>query len=210
MNRVVNTPEQGRDYVWEAFVGLIQDDNEDWECLWGRPVEETDISVRAARAMKHATGHESVGLFKFGYMLYIVRTCTAYTLDDLAYVMSHDWDFPTDDPNLPDHVRDMMFFPCHLIEKTSNEELDEFLRNVCNPHEMPAEIQMFLEGYGPDETWSIPRKTILPIQIIEAVMCAEIWFSTQGELWQHFLLFYSGEVEFLANIDILIELAGTI
>lgn len=68
-----------------------------------------------------------------------------------------------------------MFFPCHLIEKTSNEELDEFLRNVCNPHEMPAEIQMFLEGYGPDETWSIPRKTILPIQIIEAVMCAEIW-----------------------------------
>ncbi|KAI0441443.1 hypothetical protein F4803DRAFT_523467 [Xylaria telfairii] len=69
----------------------------------------------------------------------------------------------------------MMFFPCHLVEKTSNEELDEFLRNVCNPRQMPAEVQMFLQGYGPDGTWSTPRKTILPIEVIEAVMCAEIW-----------------------------------
>ncbi|KAI8944172.1 hypothetical protein F4801DRAFT_245647 [Xylaria longipes] len=142
----------------------------------------------------------------------------------------------------------MVFFPCHLVTKTSNEELRNFMQNAPNPYQMPDELRMFLEGSGPDGTRSIPHTTFLPILVIEAVMCAEIWcvwasrqqspmpspeafmglfsptaaahvkglakrlrkVSTMEVLWDHFLLFYSGSVEFLANYDALKNLARAI
>ncbi|KAI0449880.1 hypothetical protein F5B21DRAFT_492847 [Xylaria acuta] len=145
------------------------------------PVEQANITTRAAKAMENATGHQSLELFKLGYMLYIVEKHTEYTLNDLADVMETDWCFPGDDfndPELPNHVRDLVFFPCNMAEETSRNEVHELLRNPHNLNQTPAVMRMFLNGPGPnetDETWSLPRKITLFPATIEAVLCAEIW-----------------------------------
>ncbi|KAI1741750.1 hypothetical protein F4680DRAFT_446754 [Xylaria scruposa] len=214
---------------------------------------KADITMIAARAMKHATGHEALDdtlrLFRLGYMLYIVKRRKKYTLETLADVLDPTWDFPGDDfkdPELPNRVQDMVFFPCHLIERTSNAAVEAFYNDDHNPHVMPDGVRRYLNGYNHDGKRSLPHRERLDISIIVSVMCAEIWcawasrnpstlppqkefmrlfgstdatnvklltnrlkrISKKDKLWEHLCLFYTADVEFLANPDALIDFAN--
>ncbi|KAI1758306.1 hypothetical protein F4782DRAFT_524998 [Xylaria castorea] len=245
---------QARDRVRNDFERWVQDDNADWEDLYNKSLEEADITMIAVRSMKHATGQAddftALRLFRLGYMLYIVRTHSAYTLDDLKDVIARDWNFPGDDfkdPNLPNTIRDMVFFPCSLVEQTGKDAIEAFFDDGHNPHVIPDEVQMYLYGFNPDGSGSFPRQSVLDIELTVATMCAETWctwasrnqcplppkraffelfgptaaagvqrltrrlrrVSENEKLWEHLCLFYS-DVAFLANTDVLTDLASNI
>ncbi|KAI0198519.1 hypothetical protein F4808DRAFT_254559 [Astrocystis sublimbata] len=178
-NQTVNPPNETRDNVRANFYELIQEDDMEFEDLLGISPDKLDISLRAARAMKHATGHESISLFRFGYMLYIVLTHDNFTLDDLRNVAARDWNLQGEDStdaDLPDKVRDMTFFPCYLAVSISYDRVSRYFEENLNPHATPAGVRLFLNECDQDENGDIPHDRMIPCPaIIVAVLCAEIW-----------------------------------
>ncbi|KAI1310733.1 hypothetical protein F5Y03DRAFT_345477 [Xylaria venustula] len=166
---------EGLDSGWPAFLAAAKaaDPNfEDYgiERLAG---DYAMLRSKIARAMKHATGHQSEELFKIGYMLSIIQERTTYTLGDLAHVISSSWVIPTGDLDLIDRVRDIISLPCSFAEELNQAG---FLRFVDRIDE-PLEIQNFLGRLDHVRTHprKSPRDLTLPISELKAILCAEIW-----------------------------------
>ncbi|KAI0429311.1 hypothetical protein F5Y09DRAFT_260745 [Xylaria sp. FL1042] len=166
---------EGLDGGWPAFLAAAKAADPNFESYGVERLasDYTMLRIKIAQAMKHATGHQSEELFKIGYILSIVQERTAYTIDDLAHVISNNWAMPTGDLDLIDRVRDIMFLPCNFAEVLSRSGFQDFVGHV----DEPIEVQNFLERLDHVRTHSqeFPRTPTLSLAEVKAVLCAEVW-----------------------------------
>ncbi|KAI1356225.1 hypothetical protein F5Y01DRAFT_268955 [Xylaria sp. FL0043] len=163
------------DSGWPAFLAAAKAADPNFESYGVERLaaDYAMLRTKVAQAMKHATGYESEELFKIGYILSIVQERIAYTIEDLAYVISNSWAMPTGDLDLIDRVRDTMSLPCNFAEELSRSGFQGFVNHV----DEAIEVQNFLEQLDHVRTHpqNSPRTSILSLTDVKAVLCAEIW-----------------------------------
>ncbi|KAI0966163.1 hypothetical protein F4678DRAFT_302395 [Xylaria arbuscula] len=167
--------EQGLNSGWPAFLAAAKAADPNFENYGIERLAGDYAMLRSkiARAMKHATGHQSEELFKIGYMLSIIQERTTYTLDDLAYILSSSWVIPTADLDLIDRVRDIILLPCNFAEELNQAGFLRFVNRI----DEPIEVQNFLGRLDHVRTHprGFPRDPTLSISEVTAILCAEIW-----------------------------------
>ncbi|KAI0908270.1 hypothetical protein F4823DRAFT_599964 [Ustulina deusta] len=168
------TDPEGLDSGWPAFLAAAQaaDPNFENYGVERLAADYAMLPIKIAKAMKHATGHQSEELFKIGYMLSIVQERTTYTLDDLTQVISNNWVMLTGDLDLIDRVKDIMALSCNFAEELSQSGFGDFVKHV----DEPMEVQSFLKRLDHIRTHpqGSPRAPTLSVSEAKAVLCAEV------------------------------------
>ncbi|TGJ81505.1 hypothetical protein E0Z10_g7265 [Xylaria hypoxylon] len=180
MNRadelIPTNPEEGLDSGWPAFLAAAKATDPNFEKNYGVKRLAADyamLPVKMAKAMEHATGHKSEELFKIGYMLLLVQERATYTLDDLAHVMSSNWNLLIDDLDLIDRVRDKMSLSCNFVEVLNRSRFRHFVKHLDNYNMVESFLERF-DYFKTDEP-EIPHAHTLTISGVKVVLCAEIW-----------------------------------
>ncbi|KAI0408279.1 hypothetical protein F4802DRAFT_594220 [Xylaria palmicola] len=130
------------------------------------------LYTAAALAMHQATGHASDELFRYAYMLYIVRDpTTQINLQSLAAVTSKDWKIEHSN-YVVEQVQNMAFLPCIFAETITRDEIETYLRYPFQMRDRSSEV---LQKINPGPLISANPPSLLDFSSIQAVLCAEIW-----------------------------------
>ncbi|KAF2963564.1 hypothetical protein GQX73_g10019 [Xylaria multiplex] len=177
-NLIAISLERGLDSGWPEFLAAAKAANPEFETNYGVERLAADYAVlpiKIAKAMGHATGHESQELFRIGNMLLIVQERGTYTIDDMAHVMSNNWVLPTGDLDLIDRVRDKMSLSCNFVEDINRCGFQHFAKHV----DEPIAVKSFMGQLGrlriDPQRREFSRTPILSLSAVKAVLCAEIW-----------------------------------
>ncbi|KAI1272890.1 hypothetical protein F5Y07DRAFT_403006 [Xylaria sp. FL0933] len=212
------------DSGWPAFLAAAKAADPNFESYGVERLaaDYAMLRTKVAQAMKHATGYQSEELFNIGYILSIVQERTAYTIEDLAYVISNDWAMPTGDLDLIDRVRDTMSLPCNFAEELHRSGFQGFVNHV----DEAIEVQNFLERLDHVRTHpqNSPRTSILSLTDVKAVLSFMTLFGpkvavkitefarqlekafTCKEFQDYVLRWYGFDVAILRNMGALIDL----